>query len=143
MHAALQQLPADQRAAIVLVDMEGFAVAEAAEILEVPVGTVKSRCARGRARLAGLLGYLRNPDDDSFVISQRGPAGTAGTGRAPSADAAGTAEAAGGAIAGGTAAGDAVPGGGVADGTAGGGSGGRRAGAGGPTGTRPERRAET
>jgi RNA polymerase sigma-70 factor (ECF subfamily) len=34
-------------------------VAEAAAILQVPVGTVKSRCARGRVRLAGLLGHLR------------------------------------------------------------------------------------
>jgi RNA polymerase sigma-70 factor (ECF subfamily) len=52
---ALGELPADQRAALVLVDMEGYPVAEAAAILEVPAGTVKSRCARGRARLATLL----------------------------------------------------------------------------------------
>ena len=42
-------LPPEQRAALVLVDMEGFPVAEAAELLGVPEGTVKSRCARGRA----------------------------------------------------------------------------------------------
>lgn len=53
--AALAELPADQRAAVVLVDMEGYPVAEAAEILDCPVGTVKSRCSRARARLAGLL----------------------------------------------------------------------------------------
>jgi RNA polymerase sigma-70 factor (ECF subfamily) len=53
--AALDQLPPDQKAALVLVDMEGYAVQEAAEILECPTGTVKSRCARGRARLAALL----------------------------------------------------------------------------------------
>lgn len=53
--AALAQLPADQRAAVVLVDMEGLPVAEAAAVLDVPVGTVKSRCARGRARLVVLL----------------------------------------------------------------------------------------
>lgn len=59
---ALALLPDGQRLAIVLVDVQGWSVAEAAEILEVPVGTVKSRCARGRARLAALLGYLREED---------------------------------------------------------------------------------
>ena len=58
-HEALAELPVEQRVAVVLVDVQGCAVAEAAEILEVPVGTVKSRCARGRARLAVLLGHLR------------------------------------------------------------------------------------
>ncbi len=56
--AALEQLPPEQRAALVLVDMEGYPVAEAAAILEVPTGTVKSRCSRGRARLAVLLADL-------------------------------------------------------------------------------------
>lgn len=60
---ALRTLPADQRAALVLVDMEGYPVAEAAEILGCPVDTVKSRCARGRARLAGLLGILLEDGD--------------------------------------------------------------------------------
>lgn len=48
---ALGTLPPDQRAALVLVDMQGYPVAEAARMLDVPTGTVKSRCARGRARL--------------------------------------------------------------------------------------------
>ena len=56
--AALRTLPIEQAAAVVLVDVEGFPVAEAAEILDVPEGTVKSRCARARARLAALLGDL-------------------------------------------------------------------------------------
>jgi RNA polymerase sigma-70 factor (ECF subfamily) len=56
---ALATLPAEQRAALVLVDMQGYPVAEAASILEVPTGTVKSRCARGRARLAPLVRHLR------------------------------------------------------------------------------------
>jgi RNA polymerase sigma-70 factor (ECF subfamily) len=59
--AALEALPPDQKAALVLVDMEGYPVAEAAEILEIPTGTVKSRCARGRARLAVLLADLKPP----------------------------------------------------------------------------------
>jgi RNA polymerase sigma factor (sigma-70 family) len=56
---ALQQLNPEQRAAIVLVDMEGYSVLEAASILECAEGTVKSRCARGRARLVPLLTALR------------------------------------------------------------------------------------
>ena len=56
--AALRQLPVEQAAAVVLVDVEGFPVAEVAAILGVPTGTVKSRCARARARLAVLLGDL-------------------------------------------------------------------------------------
>lgn len=52
---ALRRLPVDQRMVIVLVDMHGYPTAEVASMLKVPVGTVKSRCARGRARLAELL----------------------------------------------------------------------------------------
>lgn len=61
--AALATLPAEQRAALVLVDMEGYPVAEVAEMLGCAVGTVKSRCSRGRARLAGLLDVLRASGD--------------------------------------------------------------------------------
>src|SRR3954452_20970470 len=62
--AALRRLPVDQAAAVVIVDVEGFSVREAAEILGAPEGTVKSRCARGRARLAELLSDLApgNPE---------------------------------------------------------------------------------
>jgi RNA polymerase sigma-70 factor (ECF subfamily) len=58
---ALADLPYDQRAAIVLVDIEGMSVADASTVLEVPEGTVKSRCSRGRVRLAHALGGLREP----------------------------------------------------------------------------------
>jgi RNA polymerase sigma-70 factor (ECF subfamily) len=53
--AALATLPPEQRAALVLVDMEGYPIAEVAVMLGCAEGTVKSRCARGRLRLAGLL----------------------------------------------------------------------------------------
>ena len=66
--AALCQLPPDQRAAVVAVDMQGYSVADAAHAFGVPAGTIKSRCARGRARLAVLLGQ-----------SQHGTPGTAVT----------------------------------------------------------------
>jgi RNA polymerase sigma-70 factor (ECF subfamily) len=58
--AALATLPEEQRAALVLVDVQGMPVDDAAAVLGVPSGTVKSRCSRGRARLAGQLGHLRN-----------------------------------------------------------------------------------
>ena len=61
--AALQQLPAEQRVALVLLDMHGYSVAEIAAMLEVAEGTVKSRCARGRARLAITLGHLSRTRD--------------------------------------------------------------------------------
>jgi RNA polymerase sigma-70 factor (ECF subfamily) len=57
--AALQVLPDEQRAALVLVDMLGYSVAAAAEVLGVSPGTVKSRCARGRARLLPHVAHLR------------------------------------------------------------------------------------
>lgn len=66
---ALATLAPDQRAALVLVDMQGYPVAEAARVLGVPTGTVKSRCARGRARLLPLVTHLRTqsapPDRDN------------------------------------------------------------------------------
>lgn len=60
--AALRTLPEEQRAALVLVDMEGYPVAEVAVMLDCAVGTVKSRCSRGRARLAELLADLLDDD---------------------------------------------------------------------------------
>ncbi|WNG82137.1 RNA polymerase sigma factor SigM [Mycobacterium sp. ITM-2016-00316] len=58
---ALMRLPVEQRAAIVAVDMQGFSVAEAARMLGVPEGTVKSRRARARTKLATTLGHLCAP----------------------------------------------------------------------------------
>ncbi len=57
--AALRMLPPPQRAALVLVDMLGYSVADAAAVLRVSEGTVKSRCARGRARLLPYVAHLR------------------------------------------------------------------------------------
>jgi RNA polymerase sigma-70 factor, ECF subfamily len=57
--AALSTLVPDQRAALVLVDMLGYSIADAAGILGVSEGTLKSRAARGRARLLPQLAHLR------------------------------------------------------------------------------------
>jgi RNA polymerase sigma-70 factor (ECF subfamily) len=68
---ALAALPEGQRMALVLIDMQGLSVVEAAAILEVAEGTIKSRCARGRAAMAELLG---------LTITSRGPGPDASTG---------------------------------------------------------------
>jgi len=52
---AAARLPADQRAALMLVTVEGFSYKEAAEIAQVPVGTIMSRLARARVALIALL----------------------------------------------------------------------------------------
>ena len=52
---ALEQLPPDQREAIILVGASGFSYEEAAEICECAVGTIKSRVNRARQRLQELL----------------------------------------------------------------------------------------
>src|SRR6476620_11521433 len=54
-HEALLRLPEGQRLALVLVDMHGLSVVEAAAVLGVAEGTVKSRSSRGREALATLL----------------------------------------------------------------------------------------
>jgi len=61
---ALASLPAEQRAALVLVDMEGYPVAEVARMLGCAEGTVKSRCSRGRTKLAAMLADLHHPAGD-------------------------------------------------------------------------------
>ncbi|HEU4423875.1 MAG TPA: RNA polymerase sigma factor SigM [Pilimelia sp.] len=67
---ALARLPVEQRAALILVDVQGYSVAETAQILGVAEGTVKSRCARGRARLAVMLGHLRGGGPGNPVAGQ-------------------------------------------------------------------------
>jgi RNA polymerase sigma-70 factor (ECF subfamily) len=57
--AALRRLVPEQQAALVLVDMLGYSIADAADVLGVSEGTVKSRAARGRARLVPRLAHLR------------------------------------------------------------------------------------
>jgi RNA polymerase sigma-70 factor (ECF subfamily) len=69
---ALAELPEAQREAVFLVDVEGYSVEEAAAILDCPTGTVKSRCSRGRAKLAESLDFLRNPNTDSIVTRPEG-----------------------------------------------------------------------
>ncbi|MDE3121950.1 MAG: sigma-70 family RNA polymerase sigma factor [Paracoccaceae bacterium] len=55
-HDAMGRLPADQRAALLLVALEGMSFDEAARVLGLPRGTLMSRLARARAALRGLTG---------------------------------------------------------------------------------------
>jgi RNA polymerase sigma factor (sigma-70 family) len=60
---AIGQLPPDQRLCVLLVDVQGFDYDEAAQAMDVNLGTVKSRLSRARARLRELLGPEFRPKD--------------------------------------------------------------------------------
>ncbi len=53
---ALARLPQEYRTAVILSDLHGLALPDVAEVLGVPVGTVKSRVFRGRRQLASIIG---------------------------------------------------------------------------------------
>lgn len=56
---AISRLPPDQRAVMAMVSVESYSYREAAEALDIPIGTVMSRLARARVRLNELLGDAR------------------------------------------------------------------------------------
>ena len=58
---AVGQLPDEQRSVLLLVSIENVSYAEAAHILDIPIGTVMSRLARARARLLKLLDEQGKP----------------------------------------------------------------------------------
>jgi RNA polymerase sigma-70 factor (ECF subfamily) len=57
LRAALGKLPIDQREAVILVCASGLSYDEAAKVCATPVGTIRSRLHRGRARLAELMSF--------------------------------------------------------------------------------------
>ncbi len=63
LRSLLQQLPEEFRVAVVLRDIMDLDYEEIAEVLGVPGGTVRSRIARGRAKLAELLGNQTSGDE--------------------------------------------------------------------------------
>jgi RNA polymerase sigma-70 factor (ECF subfamily) len=75
---ALGQLAAEQREVILLVGLEGFSYEDAAKILAVPVGTVRSRLSRGRESLRRQFGI--EEEIDPTLASQNRPKGGPGAG---------------------------------------------------------------
>ena len=73
--AALNQLPPDQREALVLVGAAGFSYEEAAAISQCAVGTIKSRVNRARVKLTDMLGVATprefGPDSATEAIVAR------------------------------------------------------------------------
>jgi RNA polymerase sigma-70 factor (ECF subfamily) len=69
---ALTKVPEEFRVAVVLCDLYRLPYADAAQILEVPVGTVKSRVFRGRAALATCLATSGDPDPPLGVVTPPG-----------------------------------------------------------------------
>jgi RNA polymerase sigma-70 factor (ECF subfamily) len=69
---ALARVPEEFRVAVVLCDLYRVPYADAAQILEVPVGTVKSRVFRGRAALAACLSGSDDPDPRLRVVAPPG-----------------------------------------------------------------------
>ncbi len=63
LQAALLQLPSDQRMAVIMCDLQGFSYEEIGEAMRSSLGTVKSRIARGREKLRGLLGMGREQSE--------------------------------------------------------------------------------
>ncbi len=63
---AISKLPEEQRSVILLVGLEGMRYEEVAEVLDVPVGTVRSRLSRGREALRRLMGIV--PDRQAEII---------------------------------------------------------------------------
>jgi RNA polymerase sigma-70 factor (ECF subfamily) len=58
---AMSKLPDEQRGAILLVGLEGMSYEEVASILQIPLGTVRSRISRGRDQLRRLMGLEEEP----------------------------------------------------------------------------------
>jgi RNA polymerase sigma-70 factor (ECF subfamily) len=71
LEAALRRLPEEFRVPVVLRDVADLDYAEIAAVLEIPVGTVKSRIARGRSQLAGGLGNQADPSERPSTATER------------------------------------------------------------------------
>ena len=67
---ALARLPDEQREVVLLVGLEGMAYDSAAQILGVPIGTVRSRLSRGRETLRGLMERQEEPTPPSAAASK-------------------------------------------------------------------------
>jgi RNA polymerase sigma-70 factor (ECF subfamily) len=64
---AIAKLPEEQRSAILLVGLEGMRYEEVAAVLDVPIGTIRSRLSRGREALRKLVGA--EPDESGAIAA--------------------------------------------------------------------------
>src|SRR5579872_3480044 len=73
---AIAKLPEEQRSVLLLVGLEGMRYEEVAAVLDVPVGTIRSRLSRGREMLRQLMGMVpeREPQPLRVASAARGPA---------------------------------------------------------------------
>jgi DNA-directed RNA polymerase specialized sigma24 family protein len=74
---ALSALPEKQREAVVLFEIEGFSIEEVAKMQNAKISAVKSRLARGRARLRGhyeKMGWFKD-QDENLAMSPEIPEG--------------------------------------------------------------------
>jgi len=67
LRAALAQLAIEQREVILLVGLEGMDYEGTAKVLNVPIGTVRSRLSRGRAELRKLMGFVERPNQAALA----------------------------------------------------------------------------
>lgn len=70
---AIARLPEEQRAVLLLVGLEGMRYEEVAAVLDVPVGTIRSRLSRGRELLRQLIGMSEPPASHHASSSQEAP----------------------------------------------------------------------
>jgi RNA polymerase sigma-70 factor (ECF subfamily) len=70
---AIAKLPEEQRAVLLLVGLEGMRYEEVAVVLDVPVGTIRSRLSRGREMLRQLMGMVEEEGVSSFVKRTEAP----------------------------------------------------------------------
>ena len=70
---AIYNLPEEQRAVVMLVSVEGLSYKEAAETLEIPMGTLTSRLVRARTALARIMNEMNESDENDTVLSTTGP----------------------------------------------------------------------
>jgi RNA polymerase sigma-70 factor (ECF subfamily) len=70
---AIAKLPEEQRAVLLLVGLEGMRYEEVAVVLDVPVGTIRSRLSRGREMLRQLMGMVEEEGVTAFVKRSEAP----------------------------------------------------------------------
>ena len=68
---ALAKLPEEQRSVILLVGLEGMRYEEVAAVLDVPVGTIRSRLSRGREALRRLMGIIPEEDEAESDLAEQ------------------------------------------------------------------------